>query len=450
MSKKTNALTEGPITWGILLFALPILFGNAFQQLYNIVDTAIIGNILGDISLAAIGATSALYTLVISFSNGFTNGFSVVVARFYGAKDEKGVRESVALIYVLTLVIAAVLTMGSLLGLHGILMMLNTPEKIIAETESYLRVILGFATITMLFNMFSGILRAIGNSRVPLCFLFMSSMINVPLDYVLVKYTGLGINGAAYATVIAQVISVILCAIYIWVKYPLLKFSGKDLHYHPAMIRELMSMGFSMAIMIVVISIGSVALQSAVNSLGEKIIAAHSAARKINDMFIWPLGALFTVAATYTSQNLGAGKYDRIRLGMKRCMQLSYAWAVLAFISIYLFGTVVIRVLTGSSDPEIIGNASMYMRINAIFFIPLAYFVIYRSGLQGVGRKIIPVMGSVMECILKFTSVGLIMHYLGYLGVALTEPIIWCIGGVFMIVDYNLYLKQLKKEGKLT
>ena len=444
MNRQKNSLTEGNIVKGLLIFAFPILIGNIFQQLYNVVDTAIIGNVLGDRALAAIGATSALYMLVIGFANGITNGFSVVLARAYGENDEDKIKETVSLIYVLTLGLSLVLTLLSVFGLHGVLVTLKTPSNIINETEAYLRMIFTFSTVTMLFNMFSSILRAVGDSRTPLYFLVVASLLNVGLDIIFVKVFEMGIRGAAIATIIAQVISVALCIIYVWVKCPMLGFHAKSLRWNKELFGDLVLTGFSMGLMLVVVSIGSVALQSAVNSLGEHIIAAHTAARKLDDIFMLPLGTLATASATFASQNLGAKKYDRIHKGIKAAMMLAVGWSVISVAGVFVFGRPMVKLLTGSEDYIIIENAIMYMKINIIFFFVLSVLLILRSSLQGVGRKLVPVMGSVVELVFKFGAVNIISDKLGYFGVCILEPIIWIICGGIVFLDFIVFQKKLR------
>lgn len=446
MKQYNNILTEGNIVKGMLLFALPILIGNVFQQLYNVVDTAIIGNVLGDQALAAIGATAALYMLVIGFANGITNGFSVVLAKAYGEKDLKKIEEVVALIYALTFCVALVLTLSSVWGLHGILVLLKTPEHIIGQTEAYLRVIFIFSSVIMFYNMFAGILRAIGNSKTPLYFLIVSAFLNVLLDYSFIKWLHFGMKGAAYATVIAQIISVTLCVLYVWKKCPLLKFHIRALKWNKAFIKELSLMGLSMGLMLVVVSIGSVALQSAVNSLGEQMIAAHIAARKIDDIFMLPLGTLSTVSATFVSQNLGAGNHARIRKGIIDGIIIALVWSGFSMLCIFAFGKPMVKVITGTSDAVIIANAMQYMRINVAFFFILSFLLILRSSLQGVGRKIVPVIGSVVELVLKFGAVGVITNQLGYFGVCILEPVIWVICAAIVIADFIVYQRKVVYE----
>lgn len=445
MKAKSVSLTEGKILKSLVIFAIPILIGNIFQQLYNVADTAIIGNVLGDQALAAVGATSALYSLVIGFANGITNGFSVVLARVFGEKDEEKLKQTSALIYFLTVIISIILTLASVISLHSILVMLKTPENILPKTESYLHIILTFAIVTMLYNMFSGILRAIGDSKTPLYFLLLSSALNVGLDFLFVKGLNRGIGGAAEATVIAQIVSVSLCIVYIWKKCPVLKFSMRYLKWDKALVKELLLTGFSMGLMLVVVSIGSVALQSAVNSLGEQIIAAHTAARKIDEIFMMPLGTLATAAATFASQNFGAGKYDRIHKGIKDAVLIAIVWSACAILIVFAIGKYMVKWLTGTSDAEIISNALMYMKINIVFFLVLSILLVLRSSLQGVGRNVVPVLGSGVELILKFGAVNIITNRLGYFGVCILEPIIWGICAIMVLVDFVVYQKTYKK-----
>lgn len=445
MKAKSVSLTEGKILKSLVIFAIPILIGNIFQQLYNVADTAIIGNVLGDQALAAVGATSALYSLVIGFANGITNGFSVVLARVFGEKDEEKLKQTSALIYFLTVIISIILTLASVISLHSILVMLKTPENILPKTESYLHIILTFAIVTMLYNMFSGILRTIGDSKTPLYFLLLSSALNVGLDFLFVKGLNRGIGGAAEATVIAQIVSVSLCIVYIWKKCPVLKFSMRYLKWDKALVKELLLTGFSMGLMLVVVSIGSVALQSAVNSLGEQIIAAHTAARKIDEIFMMPLGTLATAAATFASQNFGAGKYDRVYKGIKDAVLIAIGWSACAILIVFAIGKYMVKWLTGTSDAEIISNALMYMKINIVFFLVLSILLVLRSSLQGVGRKIVPVLGSGVELILKFGAVNIITNRLGYFGVCILEPIIWGISAIMVLVDFVVYQKTYKK-----
>lgn len=441
----TRDMTEGNITKSILFFALPIFIGNIFQQLYNVVDTAIIGNVLGDTSLAAVGASSSLYGLVIGFANGFSNGFSVVLAKYFGARDERQMKKAVALIYMLSFTIAVALTIISQIYLRPVLEWLKTPDTIIDQTDAYMRIILLFVIVTIFYNMFSAILRAIGNSSTPLDFLILSSLINVVLDIWFVKYLNMGVRGAGIATVISQVVSVVLCIVYIYRKCPILTLSIKDMRPEGTLTKELLSMGFSMMLMIEVVQIGSVALQSAVNSLGEEIIAAHTAGRKVDEIFMMPFGALTTACSTFTGQNYGAGNHERIQKGIRSGIGISLCWAVFCILCAFCFGLPIIRFISGSHNEQLLATALRYLRINIAFFPVLCFLLILRSCLQGVGHKIVPVCGSIVEMTLKFVAAGILTAQLGYLGVCIIEPVTWCICAVMVIVDFGFFLRAMRK-----
>ena len=436
----TRKMTEGNITSSILLFALPLFIGNIFQQFYNVADTAIIGHVMGDHSLAAIGASASIYSLVIGFAHGITNGFAVVIARHFGADDERKLKRAVAWTYFLTLAVAFMLTVFSLLLLHPVLTALNTPDDIIAETENYLKIILSGAVVTCLYNMFSGIMRAVGNSKTPLYFLIFACGINVVLDIIFVKYMGMGIGGAAIATVIAQVLSVVLCVTFIYRKLKILAFYPKYIEKDIEMVKDLISMGLSMGLMMVVVSIGSVALQKAVNTLGSDIIAAHITARKVDDIFMLPLGSISIAASTFASQNLGAGKYDRIKKGIFNCIKIDWIWSAFAAFVVFVFGKKLIFLISGTTNQFVMETANRYIRINIAFFAVLSVLLVLRSSLQGLGRKVVPVTGSVVELIFKFGAVGIITDSLGYFGVCILEPIIWSVCAILVLVDFYLFV----------
>ena len=283
-------------------------------------------------------------------------------------------------------------------------------------------------------------MRAIGNSKTPLYFLILSSAVNVVLDIMFVKYFGMGIAGAAIATVIAQIISVVLCALFIVKRYKELAFSYNHLEKNPDMVKELSSMGLSMGLMMVVVSIGSVALQSAVNSLGTDIIAAHITARKVDDIFMLPLGSISISASTFASQNLGAGKYNRIKKGIFRCILIDWVWSIFAAFVIFLMGRKLIFLISGTD------TANQYIRINIAFFMVLSVLLVLRSSLQGLGRKLVPVLGSGVELIFKFGAVGMITRKLGYFGVCILEPVIWIVCAIMVLADYMVYIRRQKEN----
>lgn len=441
LRQNAGNMTEGAILGCLLSFAVPILIGNIFQQMYNVVDTAVIGNVLGDKALASIGAVSPIYNLVIGFANGITNGFAVIIARAFGANEEEGMRKSVALSFVLTIIISVIFTITSILLLKPLLTFLETPGTIINDTYSYLFIILSFSVATMFYNMYAGMLRAIGNSRAPLYFLVAAMIINVVLDIILVKYTPLGVAAAAYATVIAQIASVILCIIYIYRKCPMFVFRPGDLVWDWNLIKELLTTGFSMGLMMVVVSIGSVALQRGVNSLGEGIIAAHTAARKIDDIFMLPLGTVTMAASTFTSQNYGAKKMERVKKGILCAIMIDFVWSAFACICSVFGSEFMVQTLSGTKDALVLESASNYIRINLPFFFVLSILLVLRSSLQSVGRKLIPVIGSIIELLAKFFAVIVIVPVYGYWGVCFLEPVIWILSAILVCVEYARFMR---------
>ena len=258
-----------------------------------------------------------------------------------------------------------------------------------------------FSTVTIAYNMFAGMLRAIGNSKAPLFILFISTFTNIGLDFLFVKGLSLGVSGAAYATVISQGISVVLCFIYITKKCPELLFSAKELVFDRRLLSDLLSTGIALGLMEAIVYAGSVIMQSAVNLLDTAVIAAHTAARKLNDIFMLPLGTIAMASSTFASQNYGAGKIDRVKKGIRYSILISFAWGAFALIVALLFRRVMIQGLTGTVNPEVVDTASQYICWNVPFFFVLNILLVLRNGLQGVGRKIIPICGSVVELVLK-------------------------------------------------
>ena len=440
--KRTTDLTHGSVPKSIILFALPLLIGNIFQQFYNVADTAIIGNLLGDDALASVGASAPVCNLLIGFAGGLTNGFSVIIARYFGANDEKNLKRSVSLTYLLSAVTALVITAAGLIGLHPLLRALNTPDEIIAGSESYLRVIIVFSSLTVMYNMLAAMLRGIGNSRAPLYFLVISTLINAALDFLFIKVFGLGIPGAAYATAISQGLSVIMCMIYVVKKCDIVLFRKSHLILDKKMLADLFSTGISMALMFAIVSVGSVILQSAVNKLGPTIITAHSAARKMDEMFMMPMSTIAMAVSTFTSQNYGAGKLDRVRSGIRYALTLTTIWSAFSILVCIVFRRTIVQLITGTSDAEVLSTAARYLIWNFPFFFVLGVLLVLRCSLQGVGKKLIPIMGSVVEFLLKILAVVFVTKQLGYFGICILEPVIWILCAVIVVVDYFLFIRK--------
>ena len=442
MKARTINMTEGNILKALITFAVPILIGNIFQQLYNVADTAIIGNLLGDDALAAVGAATPVYQLLIGLSLGLTNGFAVIIARFFGAGDKEGLASSISLTYILSGIISVILTVLGIIGLHPLMVWLKTPESILADTEKYMMIILLFSVTTIAYNMLAGMLRAIGNSRAPLYFLVLSTFINVGLDFLFVGSFGMGVAGAAYATVISQGISVILCFIYVVKRCDIVLFRRSELRFDRSLLSDLVSTGLAMGMMNAIVSIGSVILQGAVNGFGTVTITAHSAARKIHDILIMPLGTMAMSSSTFASQNYGAGRIDRVKKGIRIGIFMASVWSVFSVITAVLFSRPIVHFLTGTTNETVLDTSGRYIAWNVSFYVVLGVLLILRSSLQGIGRKLIPVTGSIVEFALKIVAVLVLAPWLGYFGICILEPIIWIICAAIVVMDYRMFLKK--------
>lgn len=422
-----------------------MVLGSLFQQLYSMIDTVIVGNTIGVDAIAALGATSYISNLIIGFMSGLTNGFAIITARHFGAGDHVNMRRSVAGTIILGFAVSAVFTVLSLIFLRPFLRILNTPEEIFETAYSYISVILTFMTAAMLYNMSAGVLRAVGDSLTPLVFLIISSLINIGLDILFIKKLGMGVRGAAYATVISQALSFAMCCVYIVIRFPYLIPRKEEMKVTPGELSALMSMGLSLALMFSIVEIGSLILQRAINDFGTETIAAHTAARKISSILMLPFSAFGSACATYCSQNLGAGKPERVGRGIKSAIVMGWIWSAAAVAVGYLFAPTVIGWIAGTDETFIVELASKYMRVNTPFYFILAVLVVMRSSLQGLGRKAVPVASSVIEMAGKAVVAFAAAPALGYFGVMISEPIVWFFMTILLVAGYASDRELVKK-----
>ncbi|MFR7592380.1 MAG: MATE family efflux transporter [Longibaculum sp.] len=439
-------LLKDNILKALLIFALPILIANIFQQLYNTMDTMIVGNFLGDTSLAAISACGAVYELLIGFALGVGNGLSIVTARSYGAHDEKLIKKSVAGSIVIGIGLTLLIMLISVLFLYPLLELLHTPANIIDEAYSYIATVTLFVGVMFAYNLCAGLLRAIGNSVMPLIFLIISSLINVGLDLLLITQFSLGVQGAAIATVISQGISVILCFLYIYQKTPILIPQKEHFQIDIDLYKELLGQGFSMGFMMSIVSAGTVILQSSINGFGYLIIAGHGTARKLNSFCMMPAGTIGLALSTFVSQNKGANQQKRIRDGVRYGNLIACGWGVIITIILFFGAPWLVKLISGSHQATVVDNASLYLRVNAPFYAVLGILLNLRNSLQGLGMKIIPLVSSVIECLGKVVFVALFIPVLGYFGVIICEPVIWCC--MCLQLAYSFYRNPYIREAK--
>lgn len=440
-------LTKDNILKTILSFAAPIFISNIFQQFYNTMDTVIVGHYLGESSLAAIGAAGAIYELLTGFSIGVGNGLSLVTARCFGAKNKDMLKKSVAGSLVIGMAMTMVIVLLSQFGMYPLLRLLGTPENIIEETYSYIHIISLFMGIMFVYNLLSGLLRAVGNSFMPLIFLIISSAINIGLDLLLLVKFHMGVQGTAVATVISQGISAMLCLIYMVKKSQILIPGKSHFNIKKELYMELAGQGFSMGFMMGIVCSGTIILQKAINGFGYLIIAGHTTARKINSFCIMPCATLAMAISTFVSQNRGAGHLERIRQGVKTGMMLSVVWGLAAIVILHFFSGKLVSLTSGSDELQILHNAARYLKINSIFYAVLGILLILRNSLQAIGEKMIPLISSCIEFTGKIVFVILFIPHFGYLGVILCEPVIWVLMCIQLIYSFywNSYIKGIEK-----
>ena len=428
-------MTRGDPFRLLLQFSLPLFCSNMLQQVYNLTDTALAGHLLGSAALAEIGATAALYGLIMNFAFGMNNGLALTVSRCFGAGEREGIRRAVGWMVTLSAAVSIVLTTVSLLGRGALLQVLQVPAEVWDGAAAYLTVILLGIPLTMLYNMEAALLRAVGNSVTPLLFLLFSSVLNVGLDAAFMGPLGMGVRGAAVATVLAQGISAVLGAVYLVRSYPELRFTPA--HLKKSTRRAVMNMfwaGMSMGLMSAIYNLGSVALQSSINALGSVYITAQTAARRMAEMYFIPGGALGIGVATFSSQNLGAGRRSRIGQSVRAALKIYFVWWLFVLAFTFLLGEPVLRLITGSSDVRIISNAMLYLKISVPIIPPMAVLVILRNMLQGIRHTVEPLLASALELIGKVIFAVWLVPVWGYRAVCFCEPTTWVICFVFILL----------------
>lgn len=433
---KTLDMTKGVPLKLILQFAVPLFIGMLFQQAYNFADTMIVGQGLGDKAVAAVGVTASLYAVLLYFANGMNNGFGIMISRMFGSKDYAGLRKAAATMVVLDASVTIGLTVLVLPMLRLLLRWLDTPEDIFSQAYAYIFIILAGMAATIAYNMGAGFMRAVGNSRMPLYFLILSSGLNVTLDLLFVMKMKTGVAGAALATVIAQAVSAGLCFWYIFRNYVEFLPKKGDWKLERELTKEMFATGLSMGLMLSVFSLGSIVLQKGINNLGTQYITAYTASRKICGILQMPLAMLSNANATFAGQNFGAKQYGRIRQAMKQVMGIACAWAVISAFLGHAAGGFLIRLLIGETDALVMDSAVLNLRVVTWFYIPLAILLVLRNAMQSMGYKISPVISSGIELAVKVLFCIMLIPRMGFYGVVITEPIIWVLCAVFLGAVY--------------
>lgn len=442
-SGSVSDMTRGEPVRLILAFAIPLLIGNIFQQVYNMVDTMVAGHFLGDSAIAAIGATSSLYFLLLDLAIGMNNGYAIVVTQAFGAHDDKKLRQSIAGMILLNGAVTVTVTGVALCFLRPLMRFLNTPESIFGDAYRYISVICAGMLATIAYNMFAGIMRSMGNSRTPLYFLIFSSGLNILLDLLMMVVFQMGVRGAAVATVLAQAISAVFSGLYVCRHYRKIFPTWADFRVSGFILRDLLTTGIAMALMLCVVDLGSVVYQRANNSLGETIIAAHTAVRRLFGLTSQPLSGIATAVSTFVGQNWGARQRSRIRYAMKKAVWMELIWCGFMAVVIFAFGDGLVRVTTGTSDPTVISNAVMGLRWNVSFYPALGILFCLRTSMQAMGQKTAPIISSAVELGIKLVSARWIIPRLGYFGTCITEPFAWVAMMLWLALAYWSQRKKL-------
>ena len=439
-------MTVGNPTSHILKFFFPLLFGMLFQQFYNLVDTAVVGKFLGPKALAAVGATGSVNFLVIGFCMGVCNGFAIPVAQKFGAKDESGLRRFVANSIWLAIMFAVIMTVAVSLLCRDILIWMDTPADILEGAYSYIFVIFLGIPVTYLYNLLSGFMRALGDSRTPLIFLIISSLLNIGFDLAAILVFHLGVAGAAYATVLTQLISGVLCLAYMIKKFPILHIQKGEWRLNGHCVARLCGMGIPMGLQYSITAIGSVILQKSVNRLGSTVVAAIASGGKLSMFLCCPFDAMGSTMATYAGQNLGAKKLDRVNRGIFSCSRLALVYSLLAFVFVFFTGKYMALLFVDGDETELVGLIQTFLRWNGAFYFPLALVNIVRFTIQGLGFGKLAILAGVCEMVARGVVGFFFVPRMGFTAACTASPVAWILADAFLIPAYFLEVRYLKKH----
>lgn len=429
----------------ILGFSVPLLFGFLFQQFYNLVDTLIVGRFLGVDALAAVGSTGSLNFLIIGFCMGVCNGFAIPLAHRFGAGDYRAMRAFMMNGAYLAAGFAVVMTAATVVFCKPILQLMRTPENIIDGAYSYIVIIFMGIPATYLYNLISGVIRSMGDSKTPVIFLTLASVMNIALDLILIIVFGMGVAGAALATVISQAVSGIGCLLYSRKKFEILRTSEEERRVNASYMKTLCGMGIPMGLQYSITAIGSVILQSAVNTLGSNAVASMTAGSKIGMFFCCPFDALGSTMATYGGQNVGAKKMDRIKEGLKACSLLGIGYSVFAFVVLFFTGEYLAMFFVESAAADVIANVQTFLLINSACYIPLAFVNIVRFLIQGMGYSKFAILAGVFEMAARALVGFVFVPMFGFPAACFASPVAWIFADIFLFPAFFHVFKKTKK-----
>lgn len=443
---KTKDLTQGSPLRLMVSFLLPILFGMLFQQFYSMVDTVVVGNFLGVDALAGVGSTGSINFLVLGLCNGICAGFAIPVAQKFGQRDFEGLRRFVGNMILLAAAIAGIVTLTTTILCRRILTWMGTPEEVFHYAYDYIFIIFLGIPATMLYNLLSGILRSLGDSRTPLVFLILSSLLNVALDLLLILAFRMGVAGAGWATLLAQLLSGLLCLGYMAKKFPILRLSRADLSLDRRYVEKLLVMGLPMGMQYSITAIGSILIQAAINGLGPAAMAAVTAGGKVSMFLVCPYEALGSAAAVFAGQNLGAGKPERVYRGVKDVALVGYAYAAVIFLVSWLWGgnltMLFLNEEISGEVSEILSMSRRYLTVNAAFYMALMYVNLLRFTIQGLGFSELAVFAGVFEMVARGAVALVLVPIFGFGAVCFANAAAWILADAFLFPAYTYCLKR--------
>ena len=447
-NSKTRDLTSGAPMGLLLSFMLPLLLGMLFQQFYNMVDTVVVGKALGVQALAGVGSTGSISFLVLGLCNGICAGFAIPVAQRFGRRDYDGVRKFVGNMILLTAVLAGIITLVTTANCRNILIWMKNPEDTFQFAYDYILLIFLGIPATMLYNLLSGVIRSLGDSKTPLAFLILSSLLNVALDVLFIVLFRMGVAGAGWATLLSQLISGLMCLGFIIKRFPLLHLGREDLQFRWVYARHLLNMGLPMGLQYSITAIGSILLQTAVNGLGANAMAAVTAGSKVYMLCACPYDAIGTTAATYAGQNLGAGKPERVHEGVRACTVLGVIYAAVIFLAMYFWGGQLSLLFLDTKDAAAVaaigGLSRQFLLTNLAFFVPLLFVNLLRFTIQGLGFSEFAVFAGVFEMVARGVFGLCLVPWLGFPAVCFASPAAWVMADLFL---FPAYYSCMKKRG---
>jgi len=442
----TKDMTSGNSAKLIILFSIPLLIGNIFQQFYSMVDTIIVGRYVGVDALAAVGSTGSMFFLINGFVTGITSGFAILVAQKFGAKDEKGLKKAVGSAIILSILVIIIFTFGSLISANPLLRLMNTPDNIFNDASTYIKIIYGGIFATLTYNLLSSILRALGDSKTPLYFLIISSVLNIGLDLLFIINFKMGVAGAAYATIISQGFSAVLCLFYMLNRYKILRLTKDDYHVPKDYYITHLKIGIPMALQFSITAIGIMTVQSAINVFGSTVIASYTASSKVQQIVMQPAITLGVAMATFCGQNLGARDFHRIQEGVKKGVEISCVTSVIASLVLVSCGKQFMKLFIENPTPEILGYGQLVFNYSAYFFIPLGLIFIYRNSLQGIGESFVPMMAGVFELVARAIIAFTLPKLIGFKGICLADPFAWLAASILLGIVYYKKIKRITEE----